>query len=292
MAKKSGLGKGLDNILFDNQVESAAGVTAVAISRIEARAEQPRKDFDSEALEALARSVKTHGILQPLIVRESGNGFYQIIAGERRYRAAKLAGLTEVPVITIEADDITTAQLAIVENVQREDLNAAEEAFAYRELSEVWNMTQEEIAAKIGKSRSAVANAIRLTELDAEIIEMLRSGALSAGHCRALLAVEDREARLALAEAARDGAMSVRDMEKAVKKATAPVKEALTPAETDPLASIDYARELEDKVRATIGRKVKISATKKEKSIKIYFEDNTDLEELLTLLSGGQRIGL
>ena len=292
MAKKSGLGKGLDNILFDNQVESTAGVTAVAISRIEARAEQPRKDFDSEALEALARSVKTHGILQPLIVRESGNGFYQIIAGERRYRAAKLAGLTEVPVITIEADDITTAQLAIVENVQREDLNAAEEAFAYRELSEVWNMTQEEIAAKIGKSRSAVANAIRLTELDAEIIEMLRSGALSAGHCRALLAVEDREVRLALAEAAKDGAMSVRDMEKAVKKATAPVKEALTPAETDPLASIDYARELEDKVRATIGRKVKISATKKEKSIKIYFEDNTDLEELLTLLSGGQKIGL
>jgi len=292
MAKKSGLGKGLDNILFDNQVESAGGVTAVAISRIEARAEQPRKDFDREALEALASSVKTHGILQPLIVRESGNGFYQIIAGERRYRAAKLAGLTEVPVITIEADDITTAQLAIVENVQREDLNAAEEAFAYRELSEVWNMTQEEIAAKIGKSRSAVANAIRLTELDAEIIEMLRSGALSAGHCRALLAVEDREVRLALAEAARDGAMSVRDMEKAVKKATAPVKETLTPAEADPLSSIDYARELEDKVRATIGRKVKISATKKEKSIKIYFEDNTDLEELLSLLSGGQRIGL
>jgi len=287
MAKQSGLGKGLDNILFDNFADTSNSVTAVAISRLEARADQPRKDFEEDALAALSASIKLHGVLQPLIVRESGNGFYQIIAGERRYRAAKLAGLTEVPVVTVDADDITTAQLAIVENVQREDLNAAEEAFAYRELSTVWKMTQEEIAEKIGKSRSAVANAIRLTELPDNIMEMLRSGALSAGHCRALLPVEDREVQTMIAEAAKDGGMTVRDVEKAVKKALEPVKEELTPPET-----LNYAKELENKVRRTLGRKVKINAKGKEKSIKIYFEDNEDLDELLTLLGGGQPITL
>lgn len=287
MAKQSGLGKGLDNILFDNFADTSNSVTAVAISRLEARADQPRKDFEEDALAALSASIKLHGVLQPLIVRESGNGFYQIIAGERRYRAAKLAGLTEVPVVTVDADDITTAQLAIVENVQREDLNAAEEAFAYRELSTVWKMTQEEIAEKIGKSRSAVANAIRLTELPDNIMEMLRSGALSAGHCRALLPIEDREVQTMIAEAAKDGGMTVRDVEKAVKKALEPAKEELTPPET-----LNYAKELENKVRRTLGRKVKINAKGKEKSIKIYFEDNEDLDELLTLLGGGQPITL
>ncbi len=287
MAKKAGLGKGLDSILYDNFTDNGGGVTAVAISRLEARAEQPRKDFEPEALEALAASIKLHGVLQPLVVREVGGGFYQIIAGERRYRAAKLAGLTEVPVVTVVADDMTTAQLAIVENVQREDLNAAEEAFAYRELSTVWNMTQEEIAEKIGKSRSAVANAIRLTELPENIMEMLRSGSLSAGHCRALLAIESREVQTLIAEAAKDGGMSVREVEKAVKKALEPIKETLTPPET-----LNYAKELENKVRRTLGRKVKINVKGKEKNIKIYFEDNDDLDELLTLLGGGRPINL
>ena len=288
MAKKAGLGKGLDSILFDNFTDTNSGVTAVAISRLEARAEQPRKDFEPEALEALAASIKLHGVLQPLVVREVGGGFYQIIAGERRYRAAKLAGLTEVPVVTIVADDVTTAQLAIVENVQREDLNAAEEAFAYRELSTVWNMTQEEIAEKIGKSRSAVANAIRLTELPENIMEMLRSGALSAGHCRALLALDDREVQTMIAEAAKDGGMSVRDVEKAVKKALETPEE----VEIEPSTEINYAKELENKVRRTLGRKVKINVKGKEKNIKIYFEDNEDLDELLTLLGGGRPINL
>ena len=288
MAKKAGLGKGLDSILFDNFTDTNSGVTAVAISRLEARAEQPRKDFEPEALEALAASIKLHGVLQPLVVREVGGGFYQIIAGERRYRAAKLAGLTEVPVVTIVADDVTTAQLAIVENVQREDLNAAEEAFAYRELSTVWNMTQEEIAEKIGKSRSAVANAIRLTELPENIMEMLRSGALSAGHCRALLALDDRDVQTMIAEAAKDGGMSVRDVEKAVKKAL----EAPEEVEIEPSTEINYAKELENKVRRTLGRKVKINVKGKEKNIKIYFEDNEDLDELLTLLGGGRPINL
>ena len=288
MAKQSGLGKGLDNILFDNFADTSNSVTTVAISRLEARAEQPRKDFEEEALAALASSIKLHGVLQPLVVRESGNGFYQIIAGERRYRAAKLAGLTEVPVVTVIADDITTAQLAIVENVQREDLNAAEEAFAYRELSTVWNMTQEEIAEKIGKSRSAVANAIRLTELPDNIMEMLRSGALSAGHCRALLPIEDKKLQSVIAEAAKDGGMSVREVEKAVKKALEAPKE----VDEVQITKINYAKELENKVRRALGRKVKINAKGREKSIKIYFEDNEDLDELLTLLGGGSPISL
>ena len=288
MAKQSGLGKGLDNILFDNFADTSNSVTTVAISRLEARAEQPRKDFEEEALAALASSIKLHGVLQPLVVRESGNGFYQIIAGERRYRAAKLAGLTEVPVVTVIADDITTAQLAIVENVQREDLNAAEEAFAYRELSTVWNMTQEEIAEKIGKSRSAVANAIRLTELPDNIMEMLRSGALSAGHCRALLPIEDKKLQSVIAEAAKDGGMSVREVEKAVKKALEAPKE----VDEVQITEINYAKELENKVRRALGRKVKINAKGREKSIKIYFEDNEDLDELLTLLGGGSPISL
>ena len=289
-SRNSGLGRGLDSILFDNSANSAPSSTAISVSRLEARAEQPRKNFDQQSLQALAESIRTHGVLQPLIVRESGNGFYQIVAGERRFRAAKLAGLTEVPVVVVSTDDLTTAQLALVENVQREDLNAAEEAFAYRELSEVWHMTQEEIAAKIGKSRSAVANAIRLTELPGELMELLRTGAISAGHARALLAMEDREAQLRLAEAARDGGMTVRELEKAVKKETA--KEKNVAKENFDRELIDYARELENKTREALGRRVKINAAGREKSIKIYFEDNDDLDELLRLLTGGKRIEL
>ena len=289
-SRNSGLGRGLDSILFDNSANSAPSSTAISVSRLEARAEQPRKNFDQQSLQALAESIRTHGVLQPLIVRESGNGFYQIVAGERRFRAAKLAGLTEVPVVVVSTDDLTTAQLALVENVQREDLNAAEEAFAYRELSEVWHMTQEEIAAKIGKSRSAVANAIRLTELPGELMELLRTGAISAGHARALLAVEDREAQLRLAEAARDGGMTVRELEKAVKRETE--KEKNVAKENFDRELVDYARELENKSREALGRRVKINAAGREKSIKIYFEDNDDLDELLRLLTGGKRIEL
>ena len=289
-SRNSGLGRGLDSILFDNSANSAPSSTAISVSRLEARAEQPRKNFDQQSLQALAESIRTHGVLQPLIVRESGNGFYQIVAGERRFRAAKLAGLTEVPVVVVTTDDLTTAPLALVENVQREDLNAAEEAFAYRELSEVWHMTQEEIAAKIGKSRSAVANAIRLTELPGELMELLRTGAISAGHARALLAVEDREAQLRLAEAARDGGMTVRELEKAVKRETE--KEKNVAKENFDRELVDYARELENKTREALGRRVKINAAGREKSIKIYFEDNDDLDELLRLLTGGKRIEL
>lgn len=279
--KRQGLGRGFDTIFGENSSETDKTRVTVPVSRLEARKDQPRKNFDDGSLESLAASIKEYGILQPLVVRESGSGFYQIIAGERRFRAAKMAGLTEVPVIIITADDLTTAKMALVENVQREDLNPMEEAEGYRELSEVWNMTQEEIAAKIGKSRSAVANAMRLCDLDEEVKEMVKSGRLSSGHARALITLPDKEDRIRIATAAADGRMTVRETESAAKKTLA----GKTAARRETPASV-YVKELEDKVRRVSGRRVKIAAAGKSKSVKIYYENNEDLDEILSLLCG------
>ncbi|MBQ2118420.1 MAG: ParB/RepB/Spo0J family partition protein [Clostridia bacterium] len=285
--RKTGLGRGLDAIFDSNNAGSSSSYMTIRLSRLEPRSDQPRKTFDEEGLRSLADSIAAHGVLQPLLVRESGNGFYQIVAGERRFRAAKIAGLSEIPVIVISPDEATTAQLALVENVQREDLNPVEEALAYRELSEVWEMTQEEIAAKIGKSRSAVANMMRLTELPEKTLALLRDGKISVGHAKALLGLAAPEETDALAAlAARDG-LSVREVEKAVKRANAPKKK--TPP--SPRDGEVYARALEDRAREALGRRVKI-AVGREKALKIYYEDNEDLEELLAALNGGKKISL
>ena len=285
--KKTGLGRGLDAIFDSNNAGSSSSYMTIRLSRLEPRSDQPRKTFDEEGLRSLADSIAAHGVLQPLLVRESGNGFYQIVAGERRFRAAKMAGLSEIPVIVISPDEATTAQLALVENVQREDLNPVEEALAYRELSEVWEMTQEEIAAKIGKSRSAVANMMRLTDLPEKTLALLRDGKISVGHAKALLGLAAPEETDALAAlAARDG-LSVREVEKAVKRANAPKKKT-PPAPRDGEV---YARALEDRAREALGRRVKI-AVGREKALKIYYEDNEDLEELLAALNGGKKISL
>ena len=285
--RKTGLGRGLDAIFDSNNAGSSSSYMTIRLSRLEPRSDQPRKNFDEEGLRSLADSIAAHGVLQPLLVRESGNGFYQIVAGERRFRAAKIAGLSEIPVIVISPDEATTAQLALVENVQREDLNPVEEALAYRELSEVWEMTQEEIAAKIGKSRSAVANMMRLTDLPEKTLALLRDGKISVGHAKALLGLAAPEETDALAAlAARDG-LSVREVEKAVKRANAPKKE--TPP--SPRDGEVYARALEDRAREALGRRVKIAAGR-EKALKIYYEDNEDLEELLAALNGGKKISL
>lgn len=285
--RKTGLGRGLDAIFDSNNAGSSSSYMTIRLSRLEPRSDQPRKNFDEEGLRSLADSIAAHGVLQPLLVRESGNGFYQIVAGERRFRAAKIAGLSEIPVIVISPDEATTAQLALVENVQREDLNPVEEALAYRELSEVWEMTQEEIAAKIGKSRSAVANMMRLTDLPEKTLALLRDGKISVGHAKALLGLAAPEETDALAAlAARDG-LSVREVEKAVKRANAPKKKA-PPAPRDGEV---YARALEDRAREALGRRVKI-AVGREKALKIYYEDNEDLEELLAALNGGKKISL
>ena len=283
--KPSGLGSGLDTLFLDNSVESGNTVTTVRIAEIEARAEQPRKSFESESLAQLADSIKVHGILQPILVRASGSGFYQIIAGERRYRAAKMAGLTEVPVLITEADDETTAQMALIENVQRENLNPLEEAMAYRELAENYGLTQEKLAEKIGKSRSAIANMMRLLELPDEVLAMLRDSKLSAGHARALLGLDDEDDVIFLARKIESDGLSVRAVENAVKKLNSKDED----EEKNTMKSVelvDYVKALEEKSMSELGRRVKIKASGKDKHVKIYFEDNADLDDLLKKIVG------
>ena len=226
MAKKlSGFGKGgLDSIFAENYIENVAakatvdGPQTLRVSEIEPKPDQPRKYFDEEALQQLADSISKHGLLQPIIVRESAGGFYQIIAGERRWRASKLAGLLEVPVIIMEADALKAAEIAIIENIQREDLNPYEEASAYRSLMTQYDLTQEQVAEKVGKSRSAVANTMRLLELPDEVLEMLKTGDISSGHARALLALKDKDAIVDIAKKILTHSLNVRDTEGLVKK--------------------------------------------------------------------------
>ncbi|MBQ2251771.1 MAG: ParB/RepB/Spo0J family partition protein [Clostridia bacterium] len=287
MAKKkpSGLGSGLDTLFLDNSVESQNTVTTIRIADIEARAEQPRKSFESEALAQLADSIKIHGILQPILVRASGSGYYQIVAGERRFRAAKMAGLSEVPVLITEADDETTAQMALIENVQRENLNPLEEAMAYKELSENYGLTQEKLSEKIGKSRSAIANMMRLLDLPEEVLAMLRDSKLSAGHARALLGLNDEADVIFLARKIESDGLSVRAVENAVKKLNSKDEDEekinIKGAEL-----VDYVKALEEKSMSELGRRVKIKANGKDKHVKIYFEDNADLDELLKKIIG------
>lgn len=218
MAKTSGLGRGLENIFSENAIEENNEITKLKISRIEPRADQPRREFDNESLAQLADSISAHGVLQPLIVREAENGFYEIIAGERRWRASKLAGLDEVPVIVVEADELKAAQLALIENIQREDLNPIEEAMAYAELIRTYGMKQEDAARQLGKSRSAVANAVRLLDLPDDVLELIKSGKLSAGHGRTLLGLNDKSKMLPLAEKIVKRNLSVREAEASVKR--------------------------------------------------------------------------
>ena len=288
MAKKnSGLGRGLDAIFLDNSIaeentNADDGVKGIKISLIDPKRDQPRKYFDKEALEELASSISEHGLLQPILVREYGEGRYQIIAGERRFRASKLAGLTEIPALVVEKDDATAAQLALIENIQREDLNPLEEAMAYKALAEEYHMTQEELSQKIGKSRSAIANTIRLLDLPDEILTLVASGELSAGHARTLLGVNDRDNMILLAQKAVEEDLSVRVLEELVKKWNKPVKE----KEEEEIPFVDYFRELEIRVQSHLGRKVKIDGKGRKKTITLSYEDNEDLDEILTLLCG------
>ena len=286
MAKKpSGLGTGLDALFVDNSVESQNTVTTIRVAQIEARAEQPRKSFEGEALAQLADSIKVHGILQPILVRAAGSGYYQIIAGERRFRAAKMAGLTEVPVLITEADDETTAQMALIENVQRENLNPLEEAMAYKELAENYGLTQEKLSEKIGKSRSAIANSMRLLDLPDEVLAMLRDSKLSAGHARALLGLKEEADVIFLAKKIVDDGLSVRAVENAVKKLNSKDEDE-EKINMDKKELVDYVKALEEKSMTELGRRVKIKVNGKDKHVKIYFEDNADLDELLKKIVG------
>ena len=286
MAKKnSGLGRGLDAIFLDNsrtENKENSGVLQLKLSLIDPKSDQPRKYFDKEALEELANSIIENGLLQPILVREYGEGRYQIIAGERRFRASKLAGLAEIPAIVLDKSDKAVAEIALIENIQREDLNPIEEAMAYRSLAKEYDMTQEELSEKIGKSRSAIANTIRLLDLPEEILTMVASGDLSAGHARTLLGTKDPETMLKLAQLAAEKDISVRQLEEEVKRANRPKKE----EKEEGIPFVDYFREMELKIQRQLGRKAKIQDKGKKKTLTLFYEDNEDLDELLKVICG------
>lgn len=290
MAKKnSGLGRGLeaiflDNTLSDDKAHSEEQVSKLKISLVDPKRDQPRKFFDKEALEELAASISENGLLQPILVREYGDGRYQIIAGERRFRASKLAGLSEIPAIVLERDDKKAAEIALIENIQREDLNPLEEAMAYKALSEEYGMTQEELSQKVGKSRSAIANSLRLLDLPDEILTLVASRELSAGHARTLLGVKDRDNMILLAQKAVEEDLSVRVLEELVKRFNKPQKP--IDDEDEKLPLVDYFRELEIRVQSHLGRKVKIEGKGRKKTITLSYEDNEDLDDILKLLCG------
>ena len=289
MAKKnSGLGRGLDAIFLDNTIEDTSSgenkISILKISLVDPKSDQPRKYFDKEALEELSESIKENGLLQPILVREYGEGRYQIIAGERRFRASKLAGLPEIPAIILDRTDKDAAEIALIENIQREDLNPIEEAAAYRSLAVEYDMTQEELSLKVGKSRSAIANAVRLLDLPEEIVTMVAARELSAGHARTLLGLKDRDTMLLLAQIAAEQGISVRELEERVRKANKPQK-AAPEAEQAP-EFVDYVKEMELKIQRQIGRRAEIKNRGKKKTLTLYYEDNEDLEELLISLCG------
>ena len=287
MARNKGLGRGLDVIFDDNSVENeSSGHTMLRLSMIEPKKDQPRRTFDREALASLADSIAANGVLQPIIVRESVGGMYSIIAGERRWRASKLAGLTEIPAIILNADEFNAAKIAMIENLQRENLNPYEEAKGYYDLMKNYSLTQEEISAHIGKSRSAVANLLRLLELPESVLALIVDGVLTAGHGRALLGLKDKSQIAPMAERAAARNLSVREVEAAVKAANKkPVHD--DEDEDKPVrAKVNYLADLEDKVTASLGRRCKIFNTPKKKTIQLEFTDEDDLQALLTSLCG------
>ena len=286
--KNSGLGRGLDAIFLENTLEKEAEnkenqISLLKLSLVDPKSDQPRKNFDKAALEELAESIAQNGLLQPILVREYGSGRYQIIAGERRFRASKIAGLTEIPAIVLDKDDRKVAEIALIENIQREDLNPIEEAMAFRALADEYQLTQEELSMKVGKSRSAIANSTRLLDLPEEVLALVASGELSAGHGRTLLGLKNRADMLPLAEKVIVSDLSVRQLEEEVKRANKPKK---PEPEEEPIPIVDYFREMEIRVQSHLGRKVKIEEKGRKKTLTLYYEDNEDLDELLETICG------
>jgi ParB family chromosome partitioning protein len=287
--KNKGLGRGLESLFDDNfaslDLSSDTGPATLRLADIEPMSSQPRKNFDEESLSALTRSIIEHGVLQPIIVRQNPafEGSYEIIAGERRWRAARDAGLSEIPAIILDADDLKAAQLALIENVQREDLNAVEEAFGYRALIEKFDLTQEQVADKVGKSRPAIANALRLLELPEKVIDMLEANEISAGHARSLLSLKNSEDMVMLAERIKARGMSVRETEATVKRILN-AKARVVP-EPDPQASL-YIRDVEDRASVILGRRVKVTNTPRKKTVELTFVNDDDFTYVLKKLCG------
>ena len=282
MAKeRKALGAGLSVLFGDDEPEQQSEKVSLPVSKIEPRAEQPRNVFDEEALHTLAESISRYGIIQPITVRPLDTGYYQIIAGERRWRAARLAGLEEVPVKIIEADDRKTAELALVENLQREDLNPIEEAKGYKTLIEEYGLTQEEASGSVGKSRSAIANSMRLLNLPETVLELVEKNLLSAGHARALLSISDQKKQLDAANQIIAKEMSVRQAEKLAAQLSKAPKE--DPDKKDG-QEIDYMKILCEEMSKKLGRKVQIISGRKTGKIEIEFYGDEDRENLIEQL--------
>lgn len=277
------LGKGLDALLGDVSLHTQeGGSVTLPISQVEPGLNQPRKHFDEEALGELAASIAQHGVLQPLTVRRLSSGYYQIIAGERRWRAARMAGLNEIPALIIEADDRKVMEIGLIENLQREDLNPMEEAEGFRALVSNYGMTQEEAARRVGKSRSAVANAMRLLDLSPALQELVTEGQLSAGHARALLPLSPA-LRVEAAKAVIDGGLNVRQTEQLVKRLQSRAEEEEAPEKKDAPA-VDYVAEAEKSLSARLGRACRISHGKKKGKVEIAYYGVDDLNRLLDAL--------
>ena len=283
MASKrpSGLGKGLGALLGDDVMKTeSSGSLSLPISQVESYSGQPRKHFDEESLQELADSITEHGIIQPLTVRKLSSGYYQIIAGERRWRAARLAGLQEVPVIVMEADDRKAAELAMIENLQREDLNPMEEAAGFQSLIETYHMTKEEAAQRVGKSRSAVTNALRLLGLSPSVRKLVEENKLTAGHARALVPLSPSLQESA-ANAIIAGGLSVRQTEALVKRLSAEKKESKKPRNDE----VDYLSEAQNELKAKLCRGVKIVSGRKKGRIELEYYGLDDLNDLLDALA-------
>lgn len=281
MASQKGLGKGLGALLgdFDEGSQEENGLKKLPLHKIEPNPDQPRRDFDPEELEELAESIRTHGVIQPLTVREMPNGYYQIIAGERRWRASRLAGLEEIPAVIIEADDKKAMELALIENLQRSDLNPVEEANGYDSLIREYGLTQEEAAARVGKSRPAVANALRLLSLCEGVLDKVRSGELTAGHARAILQLKSEKKQLEAAQKISALGLSVRQAEMLCKNMTRePEKQPTIVLE------VNYVAECEKSLSKHLGRGVKIVNGKRKGHFELEFYGQDDLQVLLDAL--------
>lgn len=279
--EKKGLGTGLGVLFGADEYDDEAEQLTLPISKVEPRSEQPREYFDQEALEALADSIRQYGLIQPITVRKLDSGYYQIIAGERRWRASRLAGLTEVPVRVIEADDRRTAELALVENLQREDLNPIEEAKGYKLLIDEYGLTQEEAARSVGRSRPAVTNAMRLLMLAPQVMEMVEKGELSAGHARAILTVSEPSKQLAAANEIIRKNYSVRKAEQLAAKI---FRESQQTKEESSEINVDYAAEVSNELSKKLGRKVRLIEGKRNGKIEIEFYGADDREALIEKL--------
>ena len=307
-ARKTGLGSGLGSLFGDNASDSSANnsdVNVLRITHIEPKKNQPRKDFNKESLAELADSISKHGIIQPIVVRSLPNGYYQIIAGERRWRAAKMIGLDEVPVVIRNVDELAAAEMTMVENLQREDLNPIEEALGYKYLSENYNLTQEEISKQVAKSRSVIANALRLLSLPDEVIKYIEEGELSSGHARALLSLDDPDDQLDLARKITKNLISVRETEKIVRAMKASISEEdnnaanMQTEQKEPEISKkieeSYLKDLQNKISGIFGKKVSINANSSKNGsqsgkLEIEYKNNEELESIIKVLCGENNV--